>query len=325
MPARLATAPLAVAGPATVGRAVVVFAVALLVSSCGGPDEAAPTGVTGSATTVAATTSPDPDEPGSAEPAVSDPSLPETSPSTDPPSDLPVRPDWLGTRDLTPTDPALGPVATGLSTPPELRDRRFATIDRLPPPPPGADFAATIEPVPTAILAESTWHEGCPVGSDELAYLTVAFWGFDDRQHTGDLIVNASVADDIVSVFERLWAARYPIEEIRVTTAADLAAAPTGDGNVTAGFVCRATRGSSTWSEHAKGLAVDVNPFLNPYRRGDVVLPELAAHYLDRSLGAPGQIRPGDVVTEAFAAIGWEWGGDWSTLVDYQHFALENR
>ena len=86
---------------------------------------------------------------------------------------------------------------------------------------------------------------------------------------------------------------------------------PTGDGNNTAAFVCRAARKQTRWSAHAYGLAVDVNPFQNPYRRGDLVLPELAGAYLDRDRRRPGMVRPGDVVTTAFADLGWTWGGTW--------------
>ena len=32
--------------------------------------------------------------------------------------------------------------------------------------------------------------------------------------------------------------------------------------------------------------------------------------------------KPDDVIVRAFAGIGWEWGGDWRTLKDYQHFSL---
>ncbi len=249
--------------------------------------------------------------------------LPSTTlPSTTPEVTLPTRPPWLGTRDLTLPD---GSIATGLETPPELLDRRFATIDLLPPPDPTAGFVSSIGPLEGEMLAASTWEEGCPVEPDDLRLLTLTFWGFDDQPHTGDMIVHADVADDVVFVFARLFDARFPIEEMRVITDADLVAPNSGDGNVTSAFVCRAVRGGSTFSEHAHGLAIDINPFLNPYLRGEVLLPELAAHYLPRELAAPGQITEGDVVTEAFAEIGWHWGGNWSSLVDYQHFALRDR
>ncbi len=236
--------------------------------------------------------------------------------------DLPERPSWLGTIDLTLPD---GSIATGLATPPELLDRRFATVDTLPAPPLDSPFRATIGDLDGAVLEASTWEAGCPVPPEQLRHLTMSFWGFDERPHTGEMIVHADVAGDIVDVFRTLFEARFPIEEMRIITDADLEAPNSGDGNNTSAFVCRAVRGGSSFSEHASGLAIDVNPFLNPYLRGEVLLPELARHYLPRDLDAPGQITDGDLVTEAFAAIGWEWGGNWSSLVDYQHFALNNR
>ncbi len=254
-------------------------------------------------------------------------SIPAPSPATtgDDPGATPDAarraPDWLGRRTL-PTRP--DGVALPQPTPPELRDRRFVTVDRLPPPA-GDRFESTIGPVEPEVLARSTWEPGCPVEPEDLAYLTLSHWGFDGEAHTGEMIVNREVAVDVVGVFERLFAARFPIEEMRVVSAEDLAAPPTGDGNNTTAFVCRPVIGGTAFSEHASGLAVDINPFHNPYRRGEVVLPELAGHYLDRSIGQPGMIADGDVVVEAFAAIGWSWGGNWRSLEDYHHFSHNGR
>jgi len=108
--------------------------------------------------------------------------------------------------------------------------------------------------------------------------------------------------------------------------AADLNEVPTGDGNTSAGFVCRPIRGSTTtFSAHSYGLAVDVNPFQNPYKKGPSVLPELAGAYLDRSAARPGMITKGDVVTRAFAEVGWTWGGSWSSPKDLMHFSADGR
>lgn len=233
----------------------------------------------------------------------------------------PSAPDWLGTRVLPTTPDGAVPPQT---TPEELIDRRFATVDTLPPPAGGA-FTSSIGPLAGDPLSRSTWSEVCPVGVDDLRYVTVSFWGFDDRSHQGELIVHRTVADDIVTVFEALYAARYPIEEMRIVTQADLDAPPTGDGNNTSTFACRAVTGGSRFSEHAYGLAIDINPFQNPYVKGDVVLPELATIYGERGTGRPGMISEGDPAVQAFDAIGWGWGGRWRSLKDYQHFALNDR
>jgi hypothetical protein len=210
-------------------------------------------------------------------------------------------------------------------TPPPLENRRLPTVDRLRPPRSGR-FEFTVYPGERAVLAGlPALHPDCPVQLGDLAYITMSFWGFDGRSHTGELVVHRRVASQIVGVFARLYDARFPIEEMRLITAADIAARPTGDGNNTAAFLCRVslggTRRQKAWSAHAYGLAVDLNPFQNPYWHGTLVLPELAASYLDRKRVRPGMVRSGDVVTRAFADIGWAWGGAWQAKRDYMHFS----
>jgi hypothetical protein len=226
-------------------------------------------------------------------------------------------PAWIGTRVLA---------VTGVArrTPRALKDRRIITQDRLPPPADGA-FHARVRRVPASVARRSTWRSGCPVTLSRLRYVTVSFIGFDRRAHTGELLVNASVAGDVVRVFRRLFAARFPIEEMRVTAASELDLPPTGDGNNTSAFVCRATRGSTSWSAHAYGEAIDVNPFQNPYTRGSVQLPELATSYLDRSDRRPGMIYAGGPVVRAFRSVGWSWGGQYRSLKDRMHFSATGR
>lgn len=209
-------------------------------------------------------------------------------------------------------------------TPPELVDRRIVTTDLLPPPDDGT-FASSIAPVPDAVLERSTWNSDCPVTRDDLRYLTVSFYGFDGGVHTGELLVHADVAEDVVGAFREIHAARFPIEEMRVVSQADLDAPPTGDGNNTTAFVCRAVRGATSWSEHAYGKAVDVNPFHNPYERDGIVLPELATAYTDRDHVRPGMLFASGPVVAAFTGVGWGWGGSWTSHTDPMHFSVSGR
>lgn len=236
---------------------------------------------------------------------------------------VPARPAWLGTRELPLRPDGFGEVQP---TPPELRDRRLPPPDLEIPPLVGDGFVARVSPVPDEVVGRSTWTPSCPVTREDLRYVRLTFWGFDDRPHTGELLVHRDAADALVGVFRRLFDARFPIEEMRVVAPAELEVLPTGDGNNTTAFVCRPTRGSSRWSQHAYGLAVDVNPFHNPYERGDLVLPELASAYTDRTWERPGMILEGGPVVEAFHGIGWGWGGDWTgPAVDPMHFSSNGR
>ncbi len=229
------------------------------------------------------------------------------------------RPDWLGTRVLP-----VGPdgFAAAQPTPPELVDRRLETPDHLPGPA-TEEFRAEVAEVPDDVLARSTWRPECPAPRDELRWVLLTFWGFDGDVHTGELLLRADAVDAVVAGFARLHERRFPIEEMRVVDSSELDLPPTGDGNNTTAFVCRPSRGSGTWSEHAQGRAVDINPFHNPYVKGEVVLPELATAYVDR-----GDLRPGMLVLDdvtGFTAADWEWGALWRSLLDFMHLSANGR
>ena len=269
-----------------------------------------------------------PREPGASSPTASPTPSPTPSPSlTAPrPSGRPivgaVPPDWLGQRALARRADGYGEVAP---TPPELEQRRFTlpdTVTALA----GDGFASELtSPAPREVIARSTWRSDCPVAARQLSLIRLSFWGFDQRRHTGELLVNAAVAEQMISVFAELYRERFPIEEMRITRRHELDAPPTGDGNNTGSFVCRATVGATSYSQHAYGLAVDVNPFQNPYSKDDLVLPELASAYLDRSWTRPGMITPDGPVVQAFTGIDWTWGGTWSSLKDLHHFSANGR
>ena len=223
---------------------------------------------------------------------------------------LEVRPDGLGVP---------GP------TPPELVNRRFPSPDLLPRPS-GDDFEWTSGSVPPDVAVRSTWRQECPVPLEGLTYLTMSFYGFDGMPHTGEMMVASEFAGSVVEVFRGLWAVRFPIEEMRVQNQAEMDAHPTGDGNVTSAFECRPAVGrSGGWSMHAHGLAVDINPFHNPYTKDEVVAPELAAAYIDRANLRPGMIVEGDAAVAGFDQMGWGWGGRWSTAKDWMHFSSNGR
>jgi hypothetical protein len=237
------------------------------------------------------------------------------------PTAVPVPPAWVvGGQPLPRRRDGYGVVR---STPEALVDRRLPSVDVLVPPASGA-FESTIDPVPPEVLARSTWKPTCPVQVNQLRYLTMSFHGFDGRVHTGEMLVNADVAKAVVGIFEKLFAAGFPIEEMRVTAAPELDLPPTGDGNNTSAFVCRQSRGQARWSVHAYGKAIDLNPFHNPYVLGDLVVPELASAYLDRDRQRPGMARSGDPAVTAFEAAGWTWGGRWSAP-DFMHFSATGR
>ncbi len=201
--------------------------------------------------------------------------------------------------------------------------------DSVPENPPG--FDASITRLRGGVLREvreKNWHPGCPVPLENLRVLTVDHHGFDGEVHSGPLVLNRRVVGDVRGVFERLYRAGFHIKHIAIARKYHPNADRWDDTrNVTASFNCRpATGNPGSVSQHSYGWAIDINPLQNPYIGPDgKVLRKVAKTYVDRSQHAPGMIREGDVVVRAFADIGWEWGGNWSTIKDYMHFSLTGR
>jgi hypothetical protein len=190
-------------------------------------------------------------------------------------------------------------------------------------PPP---FSADVSPVSWADLRHS-YRSGCPVVPSQLRTVRLTHWGFDGRAHTGALVVNRRVADDVVAVFRRLYEARFPIRRMRPVSAYRGSDDASMAADNTSGFNCRRAVGSTTgaWSNHAYGLAIDVNPVENPYVLGGRVLPPAGRAYVRRTPARPGMAVPGGVLVRAFAARGWGWGGRWQGSPDYQHFSTTGR
>ncbi len=171
-----------------------------------------------------------------------------------------------------------------------------------------------------------SWHAGCPVGLGGLRLITLTYRGFDGRDHAGRLIANREAAATLVAVFRRLYAARFPIRRMEPVDRYGGDDYRSIEADNTSAFNCRVATGSSNWSEHAFGRAIDVNPIENPYVSGGGSSHRASTPYLDRSHRRRGMAFEGGVLVEAFRARGWGWGGSWSGSVkDYQHFSVSGR
>jgi len=193
-------------------------------------------------------------------------------------------------------------------------------------------FASSVEPLPQPVQkqlkAGGFWHRGCPVPLSGLRLLTVSHRGFDGRAHTGQLVVNRRAAQPLARSFRRLHALRFPIRHMQLSDFYGPVRDRPREGDVTASFQCRQAvpspctggRGTGTWSMHAYGLAVDLNPRENPYVGCGQSSDPTARRYRDRSRHRPGMVTRR--VVEAFRSAGWGWGGAWSgNTKDYMHFS----
>ena len=175
------------------------------------------------------------------------------------------------------------------------------------------------------VMRVSSWRPGCPVGLADLRAVSVSFVGFDGAAHRGTLILHRDVSEAIVGVMRTLYTAGFPIRRMTPVDAYGGDDFGSIEADNTSAFNCRPVAGTTHWSEHAYGRALDLNPLENPYVSGGRTSHPGSRRYLDRSAGLAGMIHAGDAVVRAFARAGWDWGGYWSGTRDYQHFSASGR
>ena len=181
----------------------------------------------------------------------------------------------------------------------------------------------TSQPVPEAVEARMrgvSYPDDAEVRLSDLRYLQLSYIDFEGNSQVGEMICNKAIADDLVAIFRELYEARYPIRSIRLIDDfnGDDEASMAADN--TSCFNYRKKTGMRELSKHARGLAVDINPFENPYVRPSRVRPAGASAFADRSKDFPHKIDKDDLCYRLFRAHGFSWGGTWRSVRDYQHF-----
>jgi hypothetical protein len=190
------------------------------------------------------------------------------------------------------------------------------------------EFRGTVERIDAAQAKRMTgvsWRRGCPVGLRDLRLLTLSHWGFDGKVRRGRLIVHEDVARELVGVFRDLYEARFPIRRMVPVDAYGGSDFRSIEADNTSAFNCRFVEGTTRWSNHAYGRAIDFNPIENPYVSGGRTSHATSKPYLDRARRRPGMAFEGGALVRAFDRIGWGWGGRWTSVKDYQHFSESGR
>ncbi len=189
-----------------------------------------------------------------------------------------------------------------------------------------AQFEGTIEKIPTHIqmkMIGCSWKPECPVLLEDLAYLTITHWNYTNQEQIGHMIVHAKLAHEIIAIFHELYDEHFLIERMELIDRYDADDNRSMAANNSSCFCCRAiTNVSGKFSLHSYGIAIDINPLVNPYVKGEQVLPEGGKAYLDRTKPYPGIITKSsdNACYRIFTKYGYQWGGDFEGRVDYQHF-----
>lgn len=163
------------------------------------------------------------------------------------------------------------------------------------------------------------------VSYDDLRYVHVLHYDFEGNPAEGELICNEYIAQDLVEIFYELYYNEYQIERMVLIDEYDGDDTASMEDNNTSCFNYRVVEGSDSLSKHAYGLAIDINPFYNPYVTYEKdgtqkVSPVAALGYADRTVSFPYKIDEEDLCCRLFKEHGFIWGGNWNSLKDYQHF-----
>lgn len=169
-----------------------------------------------------------------------------------------------------------------------------------------------------------SFKKECTTPRTDLRYLKVLHYNQDGQIQLGEMICNQAITSDLLAIFRALYDAKYPIERMVLIDDYDASDNRSMLANNSSAFNFRFIAGTTKLSNHSRGMAVDINPLYNPYVRvsnGQTqVDPAEAAPYVDRSQNFPFKIDNNDLACKLFKKHGFEWGGDWTTRKDYQHF-----
>ena len=176
-----------------------------------------------------------------------------------------------------------------------------------------------------ALMQGRSYKRDCTVARSSLRYILCLHRDDGGRSIVGEMVVNKSIAADVVEIFRRLYEAGYPIERMRLIDYWDADDERAMTANNSSSFNFRFISHTKKVSKHGMGMAIDINPLYNPYTktlRGGKTIVEPAAGrpYLDRNRKFKYKITRGDLCYRLFRKYGFRWGGDWKTMKDYQHF-----
>ena len=169
-----------------------------------------------------------------------------------------------------------------------------------------------------------SFKSNCTVPRSQLRYLKVLHYTINGKIQLGEIICNKAIADDLLDIFCNLYHAKYPIEQMILIDEFDASDLQSMTANNTACFNFRTMTGAKKLSKHALGKAIDINPLYNPYVKhtanGTIIKPLAGKPYIHREKSFNYKIDRNDLCYKEFIKHGFQWGGSWKSLKDYQHF-----
>ena len=179
----------------------------------------------------------------------------------------------------------------------------------------------------------------------------IEYYDFDGNlMKDGVLVVQDALAENVVKIFEKLKAKKFPIATVKPAIGRKLVnRLPFGlfglkkvvnnkdVNNLTGAYCCRKIQHTDRLSLHSFGTAIDINTLQNPCIFIDEkkkkilnVVPKDGVMYLNRKIERPGKPygagKIDNSIVKIFQRNGFDiWGGDWDFPIDYQHFQVSGR
>jgi len=173
------------------------------------------------------------------------------------------------------------------------------------------------------IMQGKSYHDNETVSFEDLRLVTVLYYSYDENDHEGEIVVHKDIAEKVLNVFKILYDKKFPIESIKLVDYFEGDDDLSMKANNSSGFNFRVIPGTDRISNHGYGLAIDINPLVNPYVTKKGVFPSEGEAYVDRNQEVKGMIKENDVCYNAFISEGFTWGGAWQNSKDYQHFEIK--
>ena len=172
-----------------------------------------------------------------------------------------------------------------------------------------------------------SFPDECTTPREDLRYLHLLYKDIDGNVHEGEMVCNVQISDKLIDIFRQLYENDYPIEKMRLIDEYDGDDDASMADNNTSCFNFRVVSGTTKISKHGYGMAVDLNPFYNPYihtvNGQTVIEPEGSEPYADREADFDYRIDEDDLAYKLFTEAGFTWGGSWKSMKDYQHFQMD--
>jgi hypothetical protein len=152
----------------------------------------------------------------------------------------------------------------------------------------------------------------------DIVDINVKFYDFDDVSRSGTIQVHETLEEDVNALFEYMYKIKFPLSSVEPLSKFDYSDDDSMEANNTSSFNFRTVSlDSFRISLHGYGLAIDINPLLNPYINKSIVLPPEAVYDITK----PGTLYRTHPIVQFMQARGFIWGGDWEkSYDDYHHF-----